>query len=210
MTTPPPPELVIYCNCMERVKHHMRIIEGALFGSAVAPDHPDRETLVIETVFLHFRKALEEIAFASLTANREKYAAARPSYPRDWSVAGIFKAIEKFNPHFYPLPLKEPTETAPGQKHFERMDDAYLTKADFELLYGVTSDIIHAPNPFSPPGPIPTHLTVQEWMTRIGRLLTWHLMQIPDLQGLWLIRVPSDGPCHAFLASSDGEFIVER
>jgi hypothetical protein len=47
-------------------------------------------------------------------------------------------------------------------------------------------------------------------MTRIGRLLTWHVMQIPDLQGLWLICVPSDGPCHSFLASSDGEFIVER
>lgn len=45
---------------MERVKHHMRIIEGALSGSVVVPSHPDRETLLIETVFLHFRKALEE------------------------------------------------------------------------------------------------------------------------------------------------------
>jgi hypothetical protein len=58
MATAPPPELVIYCNCMERVKHHMRIIEGAL--SAVVPGHPNGEMLLTETVFLHFRKALEE------------------------------------------------------------------------------------------------------------------------------------------------------
>ena len=92
-----PPELSIYCNCMERVKNHVRIIESALSGSVVASTHPDHSVLVIELIFLHFRKALEEIAFASLAANREKYAAARAGFATEWNARRMLGFIEKVN-----------------------------------------------------------------------------------------------------------------
>ena len=205
------PELLAYCNCMERVKHHVRIIESALSGAVVVSNHRDCSMLLAELIFLHFRKALEEIAFASLSANREKYAAARAGFATEWNARRMLGFIEKVNPSFYPLPLQEPKETAPGIKHFERMNEPFLTRDDFEKLYDSAGEVLHSPNPFSPKkDAINVHYTADEWITRVGRLLSWHVMQIPDLQGLWLVCVPSDAPAQAVLTAAADPFIVER
>ena len=44
-----------------------------------------------ELIFLHFRKALEEISFASLSANREKYSAARAGFATEWNARRMHK-----------------------------------------------------------------------------------------------------------------------
>ncbi len=149
METQTPPELLIYCNCMERVKHHVSIIESARSGAVVASNHPDHSMLLAELIFLHFRKALEEIAFASLSANRERYAAARASFATEWNARRMLGFIEKVNPDFYPLPLQEPKEFAPGMKHSRRMNEPFLTREDFEKLYDSAGEILHSENPFS-------------------------------------------------------------
>jgi hypothetical protein len=205
MDEPAPPELLIYCNCMERVKHHIRIIENAFSGTILVANQPDYFMLLAELIFLHFGKALEEIAFASLSANGEKYAAARAGFATEWNARRMLGFIEKVNPHFYPLPLQEPKETARGMKQFEPTNEPFLTREDFEKLYDSAGELLYSPNPFAPKkDAINVHYTVEEWVTRIGRLLSWHVMQIPGLGGVWLIRVPSDTCAHAFLTADVG------
>ena len=61
-------DIQIYCNCIERVRHHVSISDN-VFAGRIDTGHHD---LNAELIFLHFRKTLEEIAFASLSANREE------------------------------------------------------------------------------------------------------------------------------------------
>jgi hypothetical protein len=175
-----PPELLIYYNCMERVKNHVRIIESDRL--CLAGNEP-RE---MGGCSRWLRKRVECPAHAGLHR-------------------------EKVNRNFYPLPLLEPKETASGMKHFERMNEPFLTREELEKLYDSAGEVLHSENPFSPArDAIDVHYTVEEWITRIGRLLSWHLMETPDLQGLWAIRVPSNAPAQAYLAAATGPFVVER
>ena len=66
---------------MERVRRHIRIVDRVLLREINTGDND----LNAELIFLHFRKALEEIAFASLAANREKYSAVRASFATEWN-----------------------------------------------------------------------------------------------------------------------------
>jgi hypothetical protein len=118
--------------------------------------------------------------------------------------------IEKVNTNFYPIPLKEPQEIAPGQKHFARVESGYLTKEDFETLYDGCAEVLHCRNPYSPGDPtISIVHPVEEWISRIKTLLRWHYVQLVDTTGLWVIQVPNDGPVRTVTALADGPFIVE-
>jgi hypothetical protein len=100
---------------MERVRRHVHIADQVFAGKI---DTHDRD-LNAELIFLHFRKALEELAFASLAANREKYSAARAGFATEWNARRMLGFVEKVNPNFYPVPLKPPQATAPGHKFFD-------------------------------------------------------------------------------------------
>ncbi len=123
-------DIQVYCNCIERVRYHVSIAD-TVFACRIDTGHHDLNS---ELIFLHFRKALEEIAFASLSANREKYSQARAGFATEWNARRMLGFIEKVNANFYPVPLKPPREIAPGQKHFDRVSDGYLTKGDFATL----------------------------------------------------------------------------
>jgi hypothetical protein len=202
-----PNDIQIYCNCIERVRHHVSIAD-TIFAGKIDTGHPD---LNAELIFLHFRKALEEIAFASLSANREKYSQARAGFATEWNARRMLGFIEKVNPNFYPVPLKPPQEIAPGQKHFDRAADGFLTQEDFATLYDGSAEVLHCRNPYAPGDPtINVKYTVDEWTRRIKALLSWHFVQLVDVQGLWVIQVPNEGPVHVFGAMADGPFEVER
>jgi hypothetical protein len=94
-----PTDIEIYCNCIARVRHHVGIVDTILAGK-IDTGHPD---LNAELMFLHFRKSLEEIAFATLSANREKYSAARAGFATEWNARRMLGFIEKVNANFYPL-----------------------------------------------------------------------------------------------------------
>ncbi len=156
------------------------------------------------------RKALEEIAFASLSANREKYSAARAGFATEWNVSRMLGFIEKINPTFYPVPLNRPQELAPGRKHFDRVEDGYLTKDDFVMLYDGCAEVLHCRNPYAPGDTtINLHFTVEEWLRRIKILLNWHFVQLVDIPGLWVIQVPNEGPVRAVAALANGPFVVQ-
>jgi hypothetical protein len=191
---------------MERVRRHVHTADQVFAGKI---DTLDRD-LNAELIFLHFRKALEEIAFASLSANREKYSAARAGFATEWSARRMLGFVEKVNPNFYPIPLKPPQETVPGHKFFDRISDGFLTKDDFVTLYDGSAEVLHSRNPYAPGDPIiNVKYTVYEWSRRIKLLLGWHFVQIVDVQGLWVIQVPNGGTVRGFFGAADGPFVVE-
>ena len=202
-----PTDIQIYCNCIERVRYHVSVA-CTVFAGKIDTEHHD---LNVELIFLHLRKALEETAFASLSANREKYSATRAGFATEWNARRMLGFIEKVNPNFYPIPLKEPREIAPGRKHFDRVEDGYLTQDGFVTLYDGCAEVLHCRNPYAPGDPtIDVRYPVEEWVRRIKTLLNWHFVQLVDTPGLWVIQMPNEGPVHGILAMADGPFVVER
>lgn len=119
----------------------------------------------------------------------------------------MLKFIEKVNPNYYPIPLTEPREIAPGRKHSDRIADGYLTKEDFVTLYDGCSKVLHCRNPYAPGDPtINVQYSVDEWSQRIKALLGWHCVQLVDVDGLWIFKVPNHGPVRAVSALADVSF----
>lgn len=84
--------------------------------------------LDVELVFLQFRKILEQIAFASLVANKDAYSAARKNFATDWRAPKILKYLEAVNPHFYPEPLKIASQSSEGGRrrlNLQRLSDGF-------------------------------------------------------------------------------------
>lgn len=201
-----PNDIEIYSGCMERVRHHLSIADTLLAGR-IDTGHRDLNT---ELIFLHFRKALEEIAFSSLSANREKYSAARAGFATEWSAKRMLVAVEKINPNFFPVALEPPQTIGGGQRFFDRVRDGFLTQDEFVALYDGSSKILHSQNPYAPADPaIDGKYTVDEWSRRIKALLSWHFVQLVDVHELWVVQVPNEGAVQTFLAAADGPFVVE-
>src|SRR5580704_8466622 len=134
---------------MERVRRHIRIVDRVLLREINTGDND----LNAELIFLHFRKALEEIAFASLAANREKYSAARASFATEWNARRMLGFVEKVNPNFYPVALMPPRQTAPGHKFFDRVTEGFLSQDNFVTLYDGSAEVLHCRNPYTPGDP---------------------------------------------------------
>jgi hypothetical protein len=201
----PPNDIQIYCNCMERVRHHIGLVD-AVFAGGINTGHRD---LNQELISLHFRKALKEVAFSSLSANRERYSAVRARFATDRSARRILETVEGVNCNFYPVPLTPPQEPEPGHKIFGRVRDGFLTKDDFVTLYGRSSNFLHSRNPYAPDdAPADAEYTVEEWSRRIKALLSWHFAQLVDVHGLWVVNVPNEGAVQASTAVADDPFAV--
>ena len=70
----------MYASHMEEIKLRLQVVSAITSGTLIVAN---REDLSAELACLHLRKALELLAFASLVANKNKYAAAiKPRYQR--------------------------------------------------------------------------------------------------------------------------------
>src|SRR6204780_2835653 len=101
------------------------------------------------------------------------------------------------NPNFYPVPLPAPVEIVPGRKHFgEPLADGFMTRDDFVFLYKCSSEALHTRNPYKEGDPtINIGYTVQEWVARFQRLLSWHFATL--LNGdRWIVNIPGKGSVH--------------
>jgi hypothetical protein len=142
-----------------------------------------------EIVFLQLRKILELVAFASLTANREKYSEAHKRFAEFWRAKDMLDGLRKINPNFYPQPIKPPVIKDDGTKHCEAATE-FLTEDDFVCLYDITGDFLHVRNPFSPKDlMVAMPYNVRQWIERIQALLALHLMHLVDGK-VWVVEVP--------------------
>src|SRR5882762_3586972 len=167
--------LTQYCNCMEEVKHRVGLVRSVLSG-LVSTGYPAFNT---ETVFLQFRKILELVAFASLTANKDVYSAAYQEFATHWNAKRMLGYLEKVNADFYPIALEPFIPTANGVKHFPLASDGFMTKEEFVTLYNTCGKVLHARNPFSTEDPvIQIGYSVEQWVSRIQKLLTIHIISL--------------------------------
>lgn len=178
-----------YRTCMEKVRHRCGIIER-LEASPLPP--PNDDFLTTELIFVQFRKVLELIAYASLAANKEKYAAADSRYHLHWRAKDMLDDVEKVNPGFYPMPVLPPVKKADGTLYFARPTSAYLAKDDFVTLYDLASGVLHMRNPFSQKPIAASTYTVTAWRKMIEVLLSTHFVVFPD-RSRWLVSIPAQG-----------------
>lgn len=186
-----PPDTLAYIKCIHDVRERLNAIE--LVGRDKPLAGKVAEFFAIDAVFLQFRKCLELIAFSSLTANKDIYSAAHKNFHKYYKAKDILAEVEKHNPKFYPLALTEPKKTGEGTYRFDQVTDGALTREEFERLYDVANDILHARNPFSLKDPtLDVVYPPQIWLEKIRRLLAWHSVQLVN-GNAWLIVVPPSG-----------------
>ncbi len=191
-------DVQIYCDCMARIRHRINVVQTIMSGG-IKIGHADQTA---ELIFIQFRKTLEEIAFASLSANKEKYAEVHANFSKHWRAKEMLAVMDTVNPNFYPVPLPAPIETAPGHKHFgEPLTDGFVTRDDFAFLYKCSSEALHTRNPYKEGDPtINIKYTVQEWVVRFQRLLSWHCATL--LNGdRWVVNIPCEGNVHVYPAT---------
>lgn len=188
----------IYCDGMARIRHRINVVQAILSGG-IKIGHADQTA---EMIFVQFRKALEEIAFASLSANKQKYSEVHANFSKHWRAKDMLEVMDTVNPNFYPIPLPAPIEIAPGHKHFsEPLTDGFLTRDDFIFLYKCSSEALHTRNPYREGDPtINIKYTVAEWVARFQRLLSWHCATLLN-EDRWFVNVPQEGNVHVYPAT---------
>ncbi|MDP2857626.1 MAG: hypothetical protein Q8P50_06550 [Bacillota bacterium] len=178
----------------------MALIRSVLNGSLHCPD----EVTAYELVSLQLRKILELVAFSSLVANREVYAAEWQKYQQHWRVKDLLVNLAKVNPDYYPRPVRVTVDSETGAKSVENIDDGFLTPADFQALYDKCAEVLHTWNPFRDgERRIDFGKPVAEWLERIQRLLAVHIMRLAGSTELWLVYMsyPPENNVHALVAS---------
>ena len=190
----PPPDSQLYMECMIQIRERLDIVLWITSSLNILKIEP---FFAAELIFIQFRKALELIAFASLTVNKEQYAAAHAQFASHWKAAKMLEALSKINPHFYPVPLRlmgSAKESAEKRRfHYETLKDGFLTRDEFVKLFDASSDVLHIPNPFSIKDPaIDIHFPVPVWVERIRQLIRLHSMALVNGQR-WIVYVPDVG-----------------
>jgi hypothetical protein len=192
-----PTDIEIYCNCMAGIRDRINVVQTIMSGPFIL-GLPDQTA---ELIFVQFRKALEEIAFASLSANREKYSEVHANFSKHWRAKDMLAVLDKVNPGFFPIAQAAPVPVSagpPARHHFERLTDGFLTRDDFVFLYKCASESLHTHNPYRDDDQtIRIRYTVQEWVARFQRLLSWHSVTL--LNGdVWVTNVPGEGHVSAW------------
>jgi len=188
---------------MSEVRERLDAVMLLAFSEKVFKGTSD---FLLETQFLQLRKVLEVMAFASLTANQAKYAAAHAKFATHWNAARMLGCLEEINPDFYPMPAVV-RKVAPGPNarirwEYQVVRDGFLSRDDFVFLYDTSSMIVHTRNPFSPNTPVEIRYDIPVWVERIRSLLRIHFMHFVD-DRRWLVYVPDVGKIVVETAMSD-------
>ncbi len=137
-----------YYDCMAEIKNRISIFDEAMKFYRAAGDMTVGN---IELACLQLRKVYELIGFASLAANKARYAEMRSKYEKDWNLPVILKEIEAFNPNFLPVRFSEvPDEKFGPNGKIERSDEFKFTRASLVSLHGELGEVLHAQNPYKP------------------------------------------------------------
>jgi hypothetical protein len=192
-----PTDIEIYCQNMAVVRDRINKIQTIVAGKMNTGDG----MLDAELIFLQFRKVIEGIVYALLSANKTEYAASHAKFDSHWRAKDMLAEIEKVNADFYPIPLVLPWTQPSGTKHFDRVPDGFLTRDDLVLLYDGSSEVLHARNPYSTKAKtINMKYTVEEWVSRFQKLLSIHTVQLVN-GDMWTVQLTGEGPVRAWHAA---------
>ncbi|MFN4025502.1 MAG: hypothetical protein ACK4MQ_11775 [Hyphomonas sp.] len=190
-----------YCDCMEDLKARLALIKRMTEGYSPL----GTEGLDGEVVCLQLRRILEQIAFGSLLAHRETYEAAHKDLEKVWRAKSLLSRLEQLHPDYYPLPLRETPDKPKGELNFEPIKDGFLTPDEFIFLYDTASSGIHTWNPFKVAARVINfERSIAEWIGRVQRLLSVHLVRFVGKDEVWLVQMQAgpEGKVHAYTATS--------
>ncbi len=113
--------------------------------------------LDVEFCFLQFRKIVEQVCFASILCDQNRYKDFRElegktddgdsgDYTQDWNARIILKKLNDISPHFMPRPLGKRTSDV-GKHHFE-IKDINTTHKKLIEIYKKCGSFMHIPRPF--------------------------------------------------------------
>lgn len=137
---------------MLEIKHRMRAVDGCIKNG--------NEILLpldVEFCFLQFRKIVEQICFASIVCDKNRYKDFRElegetsnhdsgDYTNDWNAKIILKNLNDISPHFMPRPLGKMT-SSDGKHHFD-LKDINATHKKLITIYKKCGSFMHIPKPF--------------------------------------------------------------
>jgi hypothetical protein len=176
-----------YLDLMEEIKKRYKVIRGFLKGQC----HTLYKATTLECVYLQIRKILELIALGSLVVNKEEFAKYHKDFDKYWHGGRILQDIQKINPRFYPVPIKEEMSNEPGfTAQWKIITDGYLTKEDFIELYNSCGKILHADNPFGEKIDYSYYeKEIHLWTSKIIRLLNSHQIHLLGDENIYLIHM---------------------
>lgn len=181
----------LYAKQMREIKRRTEVIDFFLHKGGHAMYQPT----TIESICLQFRKILELIAFSSLVANRERYAAVHKNFETHWNADFLLKDLARVNPRFYPQPVEEKPSSMPNiVNDLMPITEGHLTQADFIHVYKKCGGMMHASNPYgSKTGLHFFDKSLPIWRSKLIRLLNCHQVHLVGETGFWLIHMQEDG-----------------
>lgn len=181
------PDMDKYCGVMEEIKLRVTVVQFFLAGKGNALWAPS----TIESACLQIRKILELIAFGSLVANKEAYTTVYAKVSKAWNAGEILSELAKVNPSFYPVPVLEvPSARAGIERELKQHEPDYLTKPEFEQVYGRCGVVAHAANPFGKGIDFAYyHRMVPRWLIKIMNLLNTHQLRLLNDPGMYIIHM---------------------
>ena|ERR1700686_3940561 len=81
---------VIYANCISRIRNRLNVVDDVLSGRMTITN----QDVLAEVIFVQFRKSLEEMAFASLSANKDVYSAVHTKFSLHWRANDMLSELE--------------------------------------------------------------------------------------------------------------------
>lgn len=184
----------IYSGFMHEIKLRLAAIDAALQRIAEAGES-ETAFLDAEFCYLQLRMICEIIALSALIAHNELQEANTKVLLKDWNADSIFNRLSAVNADCYPLPLK--TVVLPsGEKHLERIEAPYLTRAELKKTYHACGQNLHR-------GMLAHVLSgkrraydiepIRGWFASIGQLLDQHAVLLPELNAALLIQMEDEG-----------------
>lgn len=171
---------------MEDIKARLNKTNRIILGHSPMKD----EGMDAEVVCLLIRKSLEQIAFASLVAHKDAYAAVHADFAKAWRVKQLLARLAAVHPDFFPKPVAFSMLDTGRGKHLVDVLDGFLTKEDFEFLYDTCSEVLHTWNPFRPgPFTLNSKRPFSEWVNRIQRLLDLHYIRLYEGASVWVVQM---------------------
>lgn len=142
----------IYRSMMLEIKVRLREVDQCLKkNEKMIP------SLQAEFCFLQFRKVIEQIAFASIVCDHQRYKDFRElegltsekndgDYTKDWNATVILKTLNDVNPLFMPRPIGKINSNY-GMNHIE-CTDVNATHKKLISMYKKCNGFLHIPKPF--------------------------------------------------------------
>ncbi|WPH22274.1 hypothetical protein [Variovorax paradoxus] len=169
-----------YCVLMGEIKLRVRSLEvDAHQVESFGLELKDGQVFVYERACLQLRKILELIAFATLVANKQRFASAHPNFAEFWRAHKIMAKLKAINALFYPVPVRE-TISNRVLNIEDVAEGLWLTEDECSELIDMCGERLHIPNPFAPTKIADLGRPIAEWIARIKALLSTHTVALTD------------------------------